>query len=436
MAVIVRFAPSPTGLLHIGGARTALFNYLFVKKQSGPPNGETGKFILRIDDTDKERSKPEFEKDILDSLAWLGLKHDEIYYQSQRSEIYKTQLEKLISDGKAYLGEESETSTGQVVRFKNPNTTIEFDDLIKGKIGFDTRELGDFVLARNINEPVYHFASVVDDALMGVTHVIRGEDHISNTPRQILMLEALGVARPQYGHIPLILATDRSKLSKRHGAVAVSYYRGLGYLPDALLNFIATLGWSPQAAKLEQEVLSLEELIKYFDLGQVQTSGAIFNLEKLNWFNRQYLQRLTFEDLWTQLQPTLPATQTDRGIWEKIWPEVVTRVSTFGELAQLIASGELAYFFVAPQPNSTLLRSTAHLPTLIEILKAVPESNFTKEGIKTAVWDYATERGRGEVLWPFRIALTGREKSADPFTVAELLGQVETLKRLRWASDH
>ncbi|MEK7506432.1 MAG: glutamate--tRNA ligase, partial [Patescibacteria group bacterium] len=212
--VITRFAPSPTGNLHVGSARTALFNYLFTKKHGGT-------FLLRIEDTDKERSKKEFEDDILHGLSWLGISYDgEIVRQSERTVLYKTYLERIVASGAAYEAEENKDKTGKVIRFKNPNKTVAFHDLIRGDISFDTAELGDFVVAKDKETPLYHLAVVVDDHEMGITHVIRGEDHISNTPRQILIQEAIGAKRPLYAHIPLILAPDRSKLSKRHGAVS------------------------------------------------------------------------------------------------------------------------------------------------------------------------------------------------------------------------
>jgi glutamyl/glutaminyl-tRNA synthetase len=406
--VIVRYAPSPTGNLHLGNTRTALFNYLFAKHQGG-------KFILRIDDTDKERSKVEYEKDILESLEWLGLKHDEIYKQSERSALYRENLEKLIEADKAYLAKEEK---GEVIRFRNPGGRVAFTDLIRGEISFDVTELGDFVLARNLDSPVYHFASVVDDIASGITHVIRGEDHVSNTPRQILILEALGGARPAYAHIPLILAPDRSKLSKRHGAVATSEYRRQGYLAEALVNFLATLGWSAQSQQISEEIFSLDELAKLFDLSGIQKSGAVFNLEKLNWYNRHYLR--------TSPPPV--------GL-ERAWPELTARANTLGEVEALVAAGgEMDYIRLAPQPTVDLLKTTAHLPGVIEILTRLNDDDFEAEKLKAALWDYATAKGRGEVLWPLRVALSGRARSADPFTIAAILGKTETLERLNYAA--
>jgi len=276
-------APSPTGNLHIGTARTALFNYLFAKQ-----NG--GKFILRIDDTDTERSTKAFEQNILDGLKWLGISYDELFRQSERTNIYISYLKKMIDNGSIYMSKEEVKEEGQrpeVIRLKNPNKKIVFDDLVRDQIEFDTTELGDFVVAKSIEEPLYHLASVVDDLEMGVTHVIRGEDGISNTPRQILIQEAMRAPRPIYAHLPLILASDRSKLSKRkHGEMVwIDTYKDKGYSARAIINYLALLGWNPGT---EQEIFTLEELITIFDLSRVHKGGAIFDEKKLAWVNRKH----------------------------------------------------------------------------------------------------------------------------------------------------
>jgi len=287
--VVTRFPPSPTGHLHIGSARTALFNYLFAKHNNGSMR-------LRFEDTDKERSKKEFEDDIIEGLRWLGLYSEtsEVPRQSERTEIYKKHLIPLLEKGFAYEAEEAKnTPDKKVVRFKNPNKTISFFDLVRGDVTFDTTELGDFVIARNTEEPLYHLAVVIDDHEMGVTHVIRGEDHISNTPRQILIQEAIGASRPLYAHIPLILGKDKSKLSKRHGAISVTEYRNQGFLPEALVNFLALIGWNPGG---EREVYSLNELVALFSLEKVQKGGAKFDLDKLRWMNKEYLRKVPKEE--------------------------------------------------------------------------------------------------------------------------------------------
>ncbi|MDO8471373.1 MAG: glutamate--tRNA ligase family protein [bacterium] len=279
--IITRFPPSPTGPLHIGNVRTALFNYLYARQNNGS-------FIVRIEDTDKTRSKKEYEDEMLESLEWLGLKRDgELLHQSERTEIYKKYLHKLIDEGKAYLSRETEGENREVVRFKNPNIITIFNDLVRGEVQFDTTELGDFIIAKSVNEPLYHLAVVIDDFESGITHVIRGEDHISNTPRQILIQEAIGATRPLYAHLPLILAQDRSKLSKRkHGeSVSLDYYRNKGYSRDAIINYLALLGWNPGT---EQEIFTLSELINVFDLKRVHKGGAIFDEKKLAWVNRKH----------------------------------------------------------------------------------------------------------------------------------------------------
>ena len=272
--IITRFPPSPTGNFHVGSARTALFNFLFARKNNG-------KFILRIEDTDKARSKKEFEDDIFESLEWLGLKYDEFYRQSDRGKIYRTYIEKILDDGSIYEDED------KIIRFKNPNKKVKFNDLVRGEIEFDTTELKDFIIAKSVDEPLYHLAVVIDDFESNITHVIRGEDHISNTPRQILIQEAIGAPRPIYAHLPLILAPDRSKLSKRkHGeSVSLNYYRDKGYSPEAMINYLALLGWNPGT---EQEIFTLDELINVFDFSRVHKGGAIFDEKKLAWMNRKH----------------------------------------------------------------------------------------------------------------------------------------------------
>jgi len=439
--IVTRVAPSPTGLFHIGTARVALFNYLFTHQNNG-------KMIFRIDDTDTERSKPEYTEDILNSMTWLGLKYDEIFYQSKRTAIYREKLEELMTAGKIYLSKEVVEKEGdreEVIRFKNPNIKISFDDLIRGHIEFDTTELGDFVVAKDLDTPLYHFASVVDDHLLGVTHVIRGEDHISNTPRQILMLEALGGERPTYAHLPIILAPDKTKLSKRkHGAIAsVSEYQKLGYLPEAVINFVAMIGWSPQSSQEDadrnEDLLTMEDLLKKFDLLKTQKSGAILNIEKLDWLNREYLKKLSATEFKNKVLEFLPDSfkarpEYNEAILDRILPIILDRISRLGEIADLAESGELGYFFVAPRPSKEILKTPEQLAEVVNILSTVSEADFTSEKIKAAVWDYATATGRGAVLWPMRVALSGREKSPDPFTLAMILGKAETLSRLTYAS--
>ena len=384
--IITRFPPSPTGALHIGNVRTALFNYLFAKHSGGD-------FMVRVEDTDKVRSKKEYEESMLKSLEWLGLKRDgELWHQSERTEIYKKYLHKLIDEGKAYLSRETEGENKEVVRFKNPNKIVAFDDLVRGTVEFDTTELGDFIVAKNLNRPLYHLAVVVDDFETGITHVIRGEDHLSNTPRQILIQEAIGAPRPVYAHLPLILAADRSKLSKRkHGeAVSLDYYRDKGFLPQTLNNYLALLGWNPGT---EQEVFTIEELIKVFDISRIHKGGAIFDEKKLAWVNREHIkllppeerQKIVAKDFDTEKEPVLDANKIS-------WKDV-SREET---LTYLIKAKEI----------------------------------ITTDGDLMA---YATEVGKGNVLWPVRYALTGLDVSPDPFAVLYVLGKEKSIKRLEKA---
>lgn len=440
MNVVTRIPPSPTGRFHIGNMRTALFNYLYAKHHGG-------KFLFRIEDTDKARSKKEYEDDIVSQLAWLGLKHDgEIIRQSERTEIYRAQLQKLIAEDKAYVSKEPvKEGEGEIelIRFRNPGKSVTFSDLIRGDITFETGELGDFVIARNIEEPVYHLAVVIDDAESGVTHVMRGEDHISNTARQILIQEGLGYPRPTYAHIPLILAADRSKLSKRKHSVAVADYRAAGYLPEALTNFLALLGWSPGE---DREIFSMDELIARFDVDGIQKSGAIFNVEKLRWFNREYLLKMPEEAFKEGALITLKDVGIQNwndAVGERLMPYLRERISVWEDIKKLAAEGEFEYFFAAPkldparlpEKNSSKEAAHTHLTHAHSAFEALSEKHFSAEDIKEAIWQYASENGRGAVLWPLRYALSGREKSPDPFTIAAIIGKNETLERVSKAVE-
>ncbi|MGB0925480.1 MAG: glutamate--tRNA ligase, partial [Minisyncoccia bacterium] len=335
--IITRMAPSPTGKFHIGGVRTTLFNYLFARHHGGA-------FIIRSEDTDQERSKPEYEQNMLDTLAWLGMEHDAFYRQSERTETYREHIKKLIESGNAYEAEPSTANPDMpVIRFKNPNTKIKFTDLILGDIEFDTTELGDFVIARNIETPIYHLTVVVDDGLMEISHVLRGQEHINNTPRQILILEALGFTRPQYAHIPLIMSPRGGKLSKRDPEVIPAFeYREQGILPAALVNFMAFIGWNPGD---EREIMSMDELIAAFDIAQVQKSGGAFNIEKLHWINKQWLNKISDDDFAAYIAPLfdeLRATPiySDQ-IMEKITPIIRERTNYLIDVQNMITDGEL-----------------------------------------------------------------------------------------------
>ncbi len=434
--VVTRMAPSPTGKFHIGSARTALFSYLFARH-----NG--GKFILRIEDTDKERSKPEFEENIIESFKWLGLAHDEFYRQSERTEIYKEQLKKLIDTGAAYISKEEggepasaegsgEARRAEVIRFKNPNKKIKFNDVILGDIEIDSTDLKDFVIAKDLETPLYHLTVVVDDGLMNVSHVIRAQEHIANTPRQILILEALGFERPVYAHIPLVLAPDKTKLSKRHGAVALLDYRDMGYLPEAILNYLAFLGWNPGT---EQELFTMDELVKEFSLEKVQTGGGVFNTEKLDWYNREYIKKMSLDAQVREIKKYLDLPDE---LLRRALPSIVERISKWKDLEN---AEEFGFYTSVPEYDAASLiwkksdkeKTLAHLEKAKELLSNADFKDA--ETTKSAIWDYAESVGRGDVLWPLRYALSGKEKSPDPFTLAYIFGKDETLARIEKARE-
>lgn len=441
--IITRFPPSPTGPIHIGNVRTALYNYLFARNLDGD-------FIVRIEDTDKTRSEKRYEEEILNSLEWLGLKRDgELWRQSERGAVYKSYLDKLIESNNAYISHEVEGENREVVRFRNPNKIISFHDLIRGSITVDTTDLGDFIIARNINEPVYHLSVVVDDFEAKVSHVIRGEDHISNTPRQILIQEAIGAPRPVYGHIPLILAPDRSKLSKRKHGVTVSlgHYKDRGYLPEAILNYLALLGWNPGT---EREIFTLDELVQAFDIKKVQKGGASFDEEKLKWIDSEHRKKMSKKE---RNSITISAIKSSKlsdykfdqrvtdGILE-IFEVSGTENTTQINQTALINSGEVDFLIEKPKyikeqllwrDEKDFTTTKRHIESLLQNLEKIPSDDWNVEKIKQKLWDYATKEGRGSVLWPMRYCLSGKEKSPDPFILSAVLGKEETLSRLEFA---
>ncbi len=452
----VRFAPSPTGPMHIGSARVALFNWLYAK-QGG------GEFIVRIEDTDKERSKPEFEEDILTGLKWLGLDWDELYRQSERIPIYTEYLKKLLAEKKAYycfcteeeleaerqsllaqgiapkysgrcrvlsesqVKEKLNKGGSHVIRFKVPETKVSFKDIVRGNIHFDMGLAGDMVIAKDIEQPLYNFAVVVDDALTKITHVIRGEDHLSNTPKQILVAEALGFELPEFAHLPIILNPDRSKMSKRFSDTALKDYIGNGYLKEALVNFLAFLGWHP---KDDTEVMTIGELIKEFDLKRVQKGGAVFNVEKLNWLNGYYLNKLEAKEIMEMSKPFLPKN------WKPTEPMISSvrgRIRTLSELKDLVD-----FYFELPDyhPKTLSFKEMTSESVIANLEKAssiVGElKDFDRESLEKA-FSLETQPTRGEMLWPLRVALSGKTASPGPFEIMEALGKEEVLKRIRTA---
>ena len=452
----VRFAPSPTGPIHMGGVRTALFNWIFAKANNGT-------FVLRIEDTDPERSKPEYERDIIEGLTWLGLSWDEYYKQSERTEIYKEYLEKLLDEGKAYYcfctkedleirrqamltqglapkyagtcrnlskSEVEERLGGgeaHVLRFKVPETKVEFKDMIRGSISFDTSTMGDVVIARDLNNPLYNFAVVIDDALTGITHVIRGEDHISNTPRQIVFMNALGFEVPQFAHLPIILNPDKSKMSKRYADTSLTSYRDDGYLAEALINFLAYLGWHP---KEDKDLMTLDEIIQEFDISRVQKGGAVFDAEKLNWLNSSYVKNLSFDEFADAVREYIPS---DWKLTPAIVESVKGRVEKLSEVKDLID-----FYFELPDYDAELLRwrgeslqdAVTHLKDSLDFFSGVDERKFTTEYLEKEMLDRLPKESRGDTLWPVRVALSGKSASPGPFEIMGALGKKESLKRI------
>lgn len=428
--VVTRIAPSPTGEMHIGTVRTALFNYLYAKQHGGT-------YFVRIEDTDRERNKPEWVEAIWRDFEWCGLVPDKKYIQSEHSARHQELLKKLVAEDKAYISKEPKkddpTQEVAVVRLRNPGSAVTFTDLIRGEITFDTTELGDFIIARSIDDPLYHFAVVVDDGDAGVTHVLRAEEHLSNTPRQILILEALGFTRPQYAHLPLILAPDRAKLSKRKHGASIHNYRQQGFIPEAIINYLALLGWNPGTP---QEFFTLDELKESFTLERMQKGGAVFDMQKMLWFNHEYLKKLSDAEYQERLEAFMGSPVEDRLV-----PLVKERAQTFGEAADALKN-EFDFLAQTPTPDQALLLKGAkvdaataaqHVEKVLSLLEAISDEAFTPDTVKEALFPYATEVGRGAVLWPMRVALSGKEKSPDPFTLAGLLGKKETVSRLNQA---
>lgn len=432
--IVTRFAPSPTGHMHTGSYRTAFFSYLYAKRHGG-------KFILRIEDTDKERSKQEYTDEIFKVFETIGISYDEKYIQSENLPRHRELLQKMIAENTAYVSkEEAKDGSGvikDIIRFRNPNKVVVFEDLIRGPIATDTTDLGDFVIAKNIDEPLFHLAVVIDDHDEGVTHVIRAEEHIANTPRQILIHEALGFDLPRYGHLPLVLAPDKTKMSKRKGAVPVVEYLKRGYLPAALLNAICLCGWNPGT---EQELFTREELETAFDLDKVQKAGAVFNEEKLNWFNREYIKAMDPSEKKEMIRRHLPESLAGMpdDLLAKLVPVITERISAFGEIPAMAEQGELGYFVARPEVDlskvfwktDTPENAKAHLAHAAELMRGIDASAWSAESVKAAVWPYAESAGRGNVLWPIRFSLSGREKSPDPFELSGILGKDETVARL------
>ncbi|MBT0652748.1 glutamate--tRNA ligase [Geomobilimonas luticola] len=457
--VRLRFAPSPTGYLHVGGARTALFNWLLARK-------EGGKFILRIEDTDVARSTQESVDAILDGMRWLGLDWDEgPFYQSDNFPLYKEFVEKLLAAGKAYkcycTAEELEAKRERalqegrkpkydgtcrelageqpdkpyVVRFRAPQEGVTaFDDLIKGRISFNNEELDDLIIQRSDGTPTYNFVVVVDDASMGITTVIRGDDHVNNTPRQILLYEALGCPVPRFAHVPMILGADKTRLSKRHGATSVMAYRDMGFLPEAMVNYLVRLGWSYG----DEEIFSRDELVEKFSIENVGRSAGVFNPDKLLWLNAHYIKTGDPIRLAGLLLPFL----AERGVDPTAGPDLAAVVKTLQERARTmleLADGAVFYyrqeFDYDEQAAAKFLKP--EVATLYEALlaKLAALPHFSHDGIEVAFKEFCEEQGikMGQIGPPVRIALCGGTTSPSIYEVMEVLGEAETRRRLERA---
>ena len=425
-AIRVRFAPSPTGYLHVGGARTALFDWLFARRFNGT-------FVLRIEDTDVERSSEEMTRGILDAMTWLGLHWDEgPYYQSKRLELYREAAERLVGEGHAYADEGA-------IRFRVPPGRVTYNDAVFGEISVESDTIENFVLLRSDKHPTYHLSVVVDDIDMRISHVIRGADHISNTPKQILLYRALGAPLPVFAHLPLILGPDKTRLSKRHGATSVTAYRDQGILPEALRNFLALLGWSPGT---DQEMFGEGELIHAFSLEGISKANAVFNPGKLAWFNAQYIARLPHDKLVQHLKPEY----VKAGLWrdsleneDSQWfRKLVDLLRPRAKVLQDFPRQSSMFFVDRPEQDPAAVEKflkddkiRQHLRTLASRLDALPEFNL--ETAETVVRGLASELGvKAAVLMnAARVALTGQAVAPGLFDVMTLLGRETTVARLR-----
>jgi glutamyl-tRNA synthetase len=473
----VRFAPSPTGYLHVGGARTALFNWLFARRNGGI-------FVLRIEDTDVERSSAEMVEGILDGMRWLGLDWDEgphiggeygPYFQSARLDRHREMARRLVADGHAYYcyctpdeikakRDAAEQSGGawkydrtcvgltadeiamrerekrpRAIRVKSPERPVRFDDLVHGPIQFDGANIEDFVILRSDGHPTYHLSVVSDDVEMKITHVVRGDDHISNTPKQVILYEALGAPVPQFAHVPLILGADKKRLSKRHGATSVMEYARHGYMPEAMVNFLALLGWSPGSG--DQEVFAREQLVETFDLGGISGGNAVFNTEKLDWFNQQHLWRLPPDELARRVRASFGAA----GLWrdeyagdKHAWFDAVLqllklrakKIEQFVELGRFFFVDEIEYDPAAVAKHLRVDGMRDHLAAIDAAFGQL--ADFDVQSTEQALRAVADRRRTkaASLIHALRVALTGRSASPGLFEVAALLGRQVTHTRI------
>ena len=473
----VRFAPSPTGYLHVGGARTALFNWLMARRHGGV-------FVLRIEDTDLERSSTEMVEGILDGMRWLGLDWDEgpivdgpyaPYYQSERIDRHRAMAADLVARGRAYycycapdelhakreaaaaaggawkydrtccrltpsqIAEHETAQRPRAVRFRVPEGTTRFVDLVHGPIAFDAANIEDFVILRSDGQPTYHLSVVSDDIEMRITHVVRGDDHVSNTPKHVLLYEAADAPVPEFAHVPLILGMDKKRLSKRHGATSVMEYARQGYTPEAMVNFLALLGWSPGSG--DRELFTRHELVAIFGLGGISGGNAVFNSEKLDWFNQQYITRLAPDDLARRLKPSFEAA----GLWDdtligerhawffavlELLKPRAKRLDEFVALSRYFLTDDLEYDQAAVEKHLRVAGMPDHLRTLDEAWKALETTD--PASLEATLRAVAAGRGikAGALIHAVRVAITGRTVSPGLFDVVSLLGRTRCSRRI------
>jgi len=491
ITIRTRFAPSPTGNLHIGGARSALFAYLWAKKNHG-------QFILRVEDTDRAREKVGALENQMEGLKWLGINWDEgpkkggeygPYVQSERFDIYQKYAAQLLAEDKVYrcfctperlaqmrqkqqenkqaprydrvcrhlsddeIEKKIQTNTPYVLRLKVPEQgTVEVYDAIRGAITFNCQDIDDQVLVKSDGFPTYHLANVVDDHLMKITHVIRGEEWLPSTPKHVLLYQALGFSAPQFVHLSIFLAKAGGKMSKRHGETSLLAFRDKGYLSEAIVNFIALLGWNP---KTEQEYFTKEELIEQFEISKLNTANPVFETEKLDWMNQHYLKKLSSGEMFTKMKEMI-SLNSDVALYklfaewfsglsvkhqESIWHNLKERSKTLEEVAvntMNYVNKEIVY-----QPQELIWKKSDQkttikiLENLIEKIKEFAKEDFLVANLEPQIlaWIKTTEWGNGDVLWPMRFALSGEKKSPSPFELAEILGPAETINRLTKAKE-
>lgn len=421
--VRVRFAPSPTGYLHIGSARTALFNWLYARHNKG-------KFLLRIEDTDITRSKTEYLDEILGSLKWLFMDWDgKLVFQSKRFDIYRKKAKELLNSGFAY-------KEGEAIIFRvEKGKVVSFDDMIRGRIEFSTDDIKDQVLIKSDGTPTYNFACVIDDDEMKITHIIRGDDHISNTPKQILLYEAMKLPMPKFAHIPLILSKGGGRMSKRHGATSITEYKNMGFLPEALVNYLALMGWAPGA---DREIIPLKEIIELFDVKDVNKTGATFDMDKLSWINGQYVKDMPLDDIAARSEEFIKSKiETGKNFDSKKWKDIIgaykERTRTLEDLIsvyKIFFNDEIEYdekavekYLKKPNFKDVITKCEAALKGLSDFNKSTIEKSYRKLTDELKI-------KAAELIHPTRVAISGKTVGAGLFEMMELLGREKVLKRL------